>query len=179
MSWAAVGAVGVVALSGCVDGGEPEPSTIAPPTSSPSSVPTDEELIAEARSVYESYLVAAVSMWGESEVDYTLLLDWASVEVATDEAAGQQALRDEGVVNSGPIVVAAFESAGGTTVGQVDAFVCLDFTQAIHLDSQGNDVTPADAVDFAPLQLRFERVGSPLVLSAQEGLPAGVETPCP
>lgn len=179
MAWGAAAAAIAALLSGCV-GGEDAEESAAPsvPSASASAEPTDEELIAEARGVYESFLAASNAMWDEPEVDYTAWLESSSPEIASEEAAGQQALRDGGVASMGPISLAAFEPAGEIVADRVDAFVCLDFSEARRFASDGSDITPEEAVDRAGLQVRFEREDARLLLTTQEGLTDGQESPC-
>lgn len=175
MRWGAVGAAAAVALTGCVGEEESVPTATPGPSSAPSS---PESLLDEARATYEGFLTTSAAMWAEEQVDYTLFLDWSSDEIATDEAAAHEALRAQGVAEIGPVTLQAIELADTPTADEVDVRLCLNFEDARRLNETGQDVTPPDAQALVALQVRFEPGSERLIITEQEPLPEGVDSPC-
>jgi hypothetical protein len=151
-----------VGLAGCV-ADEPEPPAPSPSESAPAE-PTDEELLAEAREVYEGYLAASEAMSAAEQVDYTTLTPWTTIEYATAETGSETELRREGIRVDGSATVNELVLDASDAIAAV---ACLDVSQTRFSDSAGMDVTPADRDLIVPLELTFVRQGDSLLLSAQ------------
>lgn len=175
LGFALAAVCGLFAVAGCGDATTPEPTV----TSSRDDDASTADLLAEAEVVYLGYLEVSNGMWNQTEVDHTLWAEWASDPIAVEEAAGHEQLRAQGVTTMGPIELAAFEPAGGAGEPAIDVFLCLDFSGAQRFDATGADVTPPDAVQFAPLQVRFERQEGTLIVTQQEALTDPALSPCP
>jgi hypothetical protein len=147
----------VAALVGCSGATRippPEPSSAVEPLFA-----SDEEALEAATQAYEEYL--AVSYRIASKPPFVLddLMTVTTDEYLEREKAFFETLRAEGWTLEGSSTIASADlqqwylESNGMSV--VVAYVCLDVSNVRVLDTEGNDVTPAERPDQTALEIEF------------------------
>ncbi|MFT4234746.1 MAG: hypothetical protein QM607_07095 [Microbacterium sp.] len=127
-----------LAASGCTPE-DPEP------TPTPTGFASEQEAFAAAEATYRAYNEAE-NTWiangeGEDPAEY-MIGDLRQSELET-----RQTLEDAGLSFVGEFEILSFTGISASTIAgstSVEAVVCMDSTDVILVDSDGNDVTPVD-----------------------------------
>lgn len=130
-------------LAACTPAAEPEPE----PTKT-ALFASDEEAFAAAEETYRAYTDASnAAERGETEADPQDYLIGSALEGAID---AHRALEEAGLRLDGDVSLSKFlplKESIRPGREQLSAIVCLDLTAARTVNSQGEDVTPADRPD--------------------------------
>lgn len=176
MRWGTVCALALAALTGCSDGGETQPST-----GTPAIEPTvsSEDLLEQAREVYDDFREAVDDLYASTDPDFTTLSPWATDEVATLEAASAQDLIDAGIQSTGSSTLTNFELQGEPSEESFEVAVCEDVSATTFTSSNGEDVTPTDRDVLVDLTVTFDRRDDrDLLISAVGPWDASGVAPC-
>ncbi|MBM7829405.1 hypothetical protein JOE59_000110 [Agromyces cerinus] len=157
---AALAAAGAVALllSGCA-GGVP---TASPSPSADAAEPifaSDEEALAAAESGYSSHLALVDQVTASGGVDVSRLREVATSSYAENLTDSLGRLQESGTHTAGDTrfdsvgLIERFETEG---VATVSVYLCLDVTDVRVVDAGGQDVTPPDRRNRAPIQVELE-----------------------
>lgn len=156
---AALAAAGALALllSGCT-GDAPAP---APSPSADAAEPifaSDEEALAAAESGYSSHLALVDQLTASGGTDVVGLDEVATPSYAAGLEDSLQRLHESGTRTQGETrfdsagLIERFDSEGAVTV---NVYLCLDVSNVRVLDAAGQDVTPTERQDRAPVQVEF------------------------
>jgi hypothetical protein len=154
---AAVCALAVLALSGCVQ--HPPPAV---PTSTPTATPvfaTDADALAAAKTAYAGYLAASDAVGFDSGKDPERIAPWVTQQMLPNEFSSYAAMAKAGNRFSGPTSFTKFglerrtQTVGGDAI--VVVYTCLDLSKARTLDRNNRDITPKGLAHFLALEVSF------------------------
>lgn len=173
---AALAAAGALALllSGCA-GDAPTPSASPSADAAEPIFASDEEALAAAESGYLTHLALVDQLTASGSTDVVGLDEVATPSYAAGIKESLQRLNESGTRTQGETrfdstgLIERFESEGAATV---NVYLCLDVSNVRVLDSAGQDVTPTERQERAPVQVEFvsSSVGDPthLVVSGAQ-----------
>lgn len=172
---AGLAVVGMLALSGCVEG---DPIPTLPPT--PSSTPlfaSEEEALAAAEEAYAEYLEVSSLIGSEGGVDPERIAPHVTERRLAIELEGFENLRDSGLRIDGSSTfetqqLQSFVQNDG--LAEISFYVCWDGSGSRVLNEAGQDVTPPDRVDRLVLEVVMvtEPPSSDLLLSSDDQWPS-------
>ena len=159
LSAAALAVVFALTLTGCV----PQAHKAAPPAPSPSATPvfaSDEEALAAATKAYAAYLevedrVAEVGGDDLEELSNHVTAHQLSIEREAFKGFSSSGKVSRGASRFDTISLQKKSTAtDGTTT--ISLYLCLDVSDVRVLDTDGNDVTPAERPDRYPLEVDLQ-----------------------
>jgi hypothetical protein len=153
---AALGTVGLLALSGCA----PSPATTTSPSASPTAdapaFASEAEALEAARTSFTEYQALSTQIGHEGGVSPERMSAVATGEGLEYEVASLQSLADKGVRGVGEF---SFDTltlqSANLDSGAVTIYLCLDVSNTDIVDSSGNSTTSKDRPVRYPLQVSF------------------------
>jgi hypothetical protein len=155
-------------LGGCVR--QPPPVV---PTSTPSVAPvfaTDADALAAAKTAYTGYLAVTDLVGNQGGSDATRIAPFVTSAWLPHELGDYRALAKLGESFDGRSRWTYFKiqdrSQSASGIAEVHAYVCVDVSKSVLLDSKGRDITPKNRVDFFPsvVDLQGRTSGSSVLL---------------
>ncbi|MFC7432008.1 MULTISPECIES: hypothetical protein [unclassified Agrococcus] len=162
----------MVLLGGCSADTPSEPNP-GPVASSSHASPQE-----SAEANYRQYLAAVTEMYVTGDDDYTELLEFATAEMASREAAAVAELAANGVTVEAWYTVERF---GTVSLSEqvLELPVCVDVAAVRLFGPTGSDFTPTGRPDHVPLNLRFDVMpGEMPLLDAQDPWDPAKASPC-
>ncbi|GAA4197450.1 hypothetical protein GCM10022219_25340 [Microbacterium oryzae] len=150
----------VMTLTGCV----PEPA----PTPTPTGFASEEEAFAAAEETYRAYIDATNARNAGKKSDPTSYL---MGEALDSDREVRQLLKETGRSFEGKFVITGFKPVEAQQIDaatSLSAVVCMDSSDVLVVDEDGNDVTPEGDIAVYALSVEFTAVDDELRISQSE-----------
>jgi hypothetical protein len=141
----ALASITALVLVGC---SPPTPTQTTPPPE-PTATPSSEQLIGEARDLFDEYWIEVVAMSSSGSPDASRLGRIATEDVATAAAESVQVSLDGGIVPSAPPEVTYFEALDSPSPTGFEVAVCTDAESTMPVTLDGTAVPiPSGTADI-------------------------------
>lgn len=162
---AAVALVAAGALSGCVGQG-PQRTTTPKPSATP-LYPSEKEALAAAKVAYANYVEVSNQVAQGGWTDLTPLETVMTGDALSAARKTGIKFRSDGLRMTGDLS-GDITRIQNVTSSSITAYACLDVSQTKFLDASGTDQTSLGRAPVAPLEVRFTRGASGLILERSD-----------
>jgi hypothetical protein len=168
---AALGTVGLLALSGCASSPAPIASPSASPTADAPAFASEADALEAARKSFTEYQALSTQIGHEGGASPERMSAVATGEVLAGEITSLKGLSTEGLKGVGTLAFDRMSlQSADLNSGQVETYLCLDVSATDLVDSSGVTVVPANRPLRYPMQIgfRFSRADNRLLVETSE-----------